>query len=724
MERSAKGGRPKAPIRRKAPVRLTGGAGFRYENPVAARFLLDMLAGNNSLGADFGRVTRVNWQARDDGWLADDLAVSCETPLGEKRLAGISIKSDQQVSSVGFPADFVDIAWAQWLGHSTNRTFRPGIDAIVLVTADLAGAVKSAWSALLSEVLQATPERMVVRLTPGSDDGSQSSRNQRTLFGSFTRPPKYGGDGGSHASDTVRLLHDIRLLDFDYDKPTSQDRRLALRDCQSVLDSGDAAEAQRLWDRLIGIADQKRPVGGSLDLRELLSELRDQFRFRDHPDFRKDWEVLRRRTQEEINDVQTHIADIGRLPRNSDRATIQSRLISGGACFLVGESGSGKSALSKEVATAGYPNTVWLTASALDHDSSAECERAIALRHPLVEVLRFSPARCLVVFDGIEAYPERALRTASRLIKDLLASSATHVHLLLSVQFESADRKMRQLAGLGVPQAALEITPIGRPSEDDVRGLVATIPQLHWVALRPELRPLLTNLKILDWFARTIGNSQAADDQPYIGVTALIDRLWEHWTEGADDGLARSRLLMNLATVEAETLSRGVPRRQLEHSEQATLPALIQSDLIRIREERVSFAHDLLGDWARLRVLVGEDPTSSPTSRSRAASPRWQQAVRLFGQRLLEHSDDGQERWRRSVEETIEGSAPDELMRDLFLEALFLASNAAELLDRTWATLTSNNGRLLNRLLDRFLFVATLPDPRLAVLSEDQEVAA
>ena len=32
-------------VKQKAPVQLTGGAGFRYENPVAARFLLDMLTG-------------------------------------------------------------------------------------------------------------------------------------------------------------------------------------------------------------------------------------------------------------------------------------------------------------------------------------------------------------------------------------------------------------------------------------------------------------------------------------------------------------------------------------------------------------------------------------------------------------------------------------------------------------------------------------------------------
>ncbi len=62
-------------MRRKAPVQLTGGGGFRYENSVAARFLLDLLAGTNTLGADFGRIAHVDRQARDDGWLADDLAV-------------------------------------------------------------------------------------------------------------------------------------------------------------------------------------------------------------------------------------------------------------------------------------------------------------------------------------------------------------------------------------------------------------------------------------------------------------------------------------------------------------------------------------------------------------------------------------------------------------------------------------------------------------------------
>ena len=151
-------------VKKKAPVQLTGGAGFRYENPVAVRFLLDLLAGSNALGVDFGRIVRLDWQARDSGWLADDLVVTCKQSSGN-RAAGISIKSAQQVTRAGFPHDFVEIAWAQWLGVKTDRKLRDSNDAIVLVTGSLAHDVQDAWSNLLIETLNTTPERMVTRLT-------------------------------------------------------------------------------------------------------------------------------------------------------------------------------------------------------------------------------------------------------------------------------------------------------------------------------------------------------------------------------------------------------------------------------------------------------------------------------------------------------------------------------------------------------------------------------
>src|SRR5262245_24349411 len=88
--------------KKEAAVGLTGGAGFRYEDHVAARFLIDMLAGTNALGADFGRVVRVDWQARDLGWLLDDLALTFAGAEGE-RAAGCSCKRHRQVTAGGFP---------------------------------------------------------------------------------------------------------------------------------------------------------------------------------------------------------------------------------------------------------------------------------------------------------------------------------------------------------------------------------------------------------------------------------------------------------------------------------------------------------------------------------------------------------------------------------------------------------------------------------------------
>ncbi|MDA8253319.1 MAG: DUF6088 family protein, partial [Rhodospirillales bacterium] len=707
---------PRTSTPRKAPVRLTGNVGSGYEDLIAARFLLDLLSGTNLLGSSFGRITRIDWQARDAGWLAEDIAITCEGDGAAPRTAGISIKSNQQVSKSGFPPDFAALAWRQSLGRDTKRVFRQGSDAIVLATAELPGPLKSAWEKLLAEVLQTTPERMAARLEPDAGEGVQSSALQRAFFNSFSPPS--GLDEGFGPSDIARLLHDIRLIDFDFLSPTSHDQNQALLVCQNILSSGNKHEATELWERLIGIASKKRQAGGSLDLRGLLIELRNAFGLREHPDFRADWATLDRRSQAAMETIRSSVADAGQLPRAEECASIRSRLADAGICFLVGESGSGKSALATQIASSDYSRTVWLTPSSLDYETEMERDRALGLVHPFSQVLHLAPERCLMVFDGIEAYSDWALRNAAKLIKEFASAPAPHVDIVLTAQFSGAERKMRQLAMLGIAREALKVTPVNRPSEQDVRDLLARFPNLRWVVIRPELRSILTNLKILDWFARRLANHAGSADPSYRGLTGLIDQLWEDWTEGGNENLSRSRLLMSIAASEGDALSRGVPRTQIGYAEQPALPTLVRDDLVRLHDERVSFAHDLIGDWARLRVLVAEDPLRSPTNKDRLASPRWQQAVRLFGQRLLEHSPDDQERWRRAVVQVADDASPDALMRDLFLDAIFLAPNAVELLNQAWETLTAKNGKLLNRLLHRFLFVATLPDPTYAALSE------
>jgi hypothetical protein len=297
-------------------------------------------------------------RARDLGWLADDLVIACTTSA-ENRTAGISIKSDQQVTSAGFPPNFVGAAWAQWLGVSTNHALRGSADAIALMAGSLAHDVEDAWSNLLADALKTTPERMVARLAePGRGEGPQSSAIQRSLFASLRCPDELQNAGDTSDGVAIQLLCHIRLLHFDFEAVSSRQHDHALRDCQSILESGDADEAKSLWSRLVAIADANR-AGGSIDLAGLLAELRDEFDFRDHPDYRRDWEVLTRSSQEAMADIRTQIAGLPPLPRETERAKVQDCLDRDGACFLVGESGSGKSALAKQIAEARYGRCVW-----------------------------------------------------------------------------------------------------------------------------------------------------------------------------------------------------------------------------------------------------------------------------------------------------------------------------------------------------------------------------
>ena len=439
---------------------------------------------------------------------------------------------------------------------------------------------------------------------------------------------------------------------------------------------------------------------------------------REHPDYRRDAELLERLSGDLMADVRMQIAGVPPLPRTADRAKVQDRLEAGRACLLVGESGCGKSALAREIAETRYGRAIWIAENTLDYETAAAFERAVGIRHPVTEILTALTEPCLVVFDGVDRYPADALRLACRLMQELLAEAGPrHVHVLVIAQFEAADRVIRRFAELGVPLSLRSATPIERPSEDDVQTLAASIPELGWASLRPELRPLLTNLKVLDWVIAAARSGTAIDDPSFVGLTFLIDALWERWVEGdGDDGLGRSHALKQLGILEGDTLATGVPLIRFQASEQPALSALRKSDLVRLRDERARFSHDLLGDWARLRVLMGEQSVAPTASGERANLPRWHRAVRLYGQRLLEQSADGAERWQQTIAGLAEDAPNSSVIRDLFLESLFLASNAAALLERSWPALCANGGRLLNRMLHRFLFVATLPDPRVAAL--------
>jgi predicted MPP superfamily phosphohydrolase len=430
-------------------------------------------------------------------------------------------------------------------------------------------------------------------------------------------------------------------------------------------------------------------------------------------------------SREPMEDVSTAVAGLPPLDRAPLIEEIEEHLAVHGVCLAMGESGSGKSAVAKTVGETRYGRVVWLAAESLDAPDAERLRERLGLRNPLGETLASALGTTLVVIDGAERCSDDALRQAARLVKGVRGHpEGGQVRFLVTLQHEFARRVVSRLKEGGLDKVATELIAVERPDEGAVGELLSSVQAISWAALRPELRALLTNLKLLDWAVRAASAGLEFGEGQPATLTALVDRLWGRWVEGDGAAYGRSGLLMKLGELEATTLADGVPRKILEYQEQEVLASLVIAGLVRVRDERVRFAHDLLGDWSRLRLLVGEEPTASAGDRKRAASLRWHRAVRLFGQRLLEQGGNGPMEWRRAIARADDGSDSGRVVSDLLLEAVFFAQNSRDLLEQAWPMLVVDNGKLLDRLLDRFLYVATVPNDRLEEVFKSREEVA
>lgn len=402
----------------KAPVELTGGAGHEFEDSVAARFLIDLLAARCALGVALGQVVRLSWQARESGWLADDLLISCKLGTRERSVA-LSVKSDRQVTKTGFPDDLTRLAWEQWLGQAGAVALKGTGNAIGLVVGHLAAGVEEAWNKICLEVRESRSNlgRVLARLkVPTTEDpGSQSSEVQRALVASLNCPAALAQAGATTNLETLELISQLHLLYLDFRSPSSRQEGLALADCRALLVSGDDADAQRLWAFLLGLAGRKRSNGGTATLPEVLAELRPHFALRVHPDFDADWRSLERHTREAMDLVSNEIYQLGSLARSDEQEKIRTSLREGKITVLVGSSGVGKSGLAKNVALEGAAAVCWFSDDALDFASTASMNEHLGLRHPLDAILAAASARCTVVFDGVEKvqYPRATVDGAA-----------------------------------------------------------------------------------------------------------------------------------------------------------------------------------------------------------------------------------------------------------------------------------------------------------------------
>ncbi|NOU30376.1 MAG: ATP-binding protein, partial [Polyangiaceae bacterium] len=665
-----------------------------------------MLADEPPFDVALGPPVRVDFQTRVDGWFLDDALVTTATAVGQHRFA-LSIKSNQQFTASCAPSDFVACAWEQWL-HLGSTLLLPDSDFIGLVTGPLSAAAHASVSGLLGKARENDPELFPGRIaTP-----NWASEHQRHLFRSFECPASVTAPVSPTEVDTARLLQRIRFAEMDFGDTGGESQKRALALLRRCVHGGEAPDAHAAWAALRSIAAELRPLAGSITRLQLVDRLRGRVRLADHPDHTADWKKLEARSAREASLVGDRIASRAHIQRPTGILALTRALETSDLIALVGPSGAGKSAAMRalfEARIAAGERTVWVAAQSLDCRDIDDFLAGLGLQHDLADLLAAEPSvRPVLLLDGADRlYADAAFRNIAALLHLVRpAPRATQWRVVVACQAQEWPRVSQALGRQAVVRGTWATVELAPPALADLKVVGESIPAVAALLLQPKLGVALTNLKLLDLVARRLEAEGGTDSPSWLGESSVAVWFWSAEVDRGPDGIARGRVARELATRQADSLMLSVAADDFGASDLVPLQSLASDKLcVQLSGDRIAFAHDLYGDWTRLRILLNHRASLPLFLRGRLDSPLWHRALRLLGAYMLERPG-GLEEWRAAI-----ASFDQSLMvQDVLVEASVFSPNAGDLLELVFEDLLVESGRRLRRLLARFLAFATLPD--------------
>ena len=699
--------------RKPAPTKNTSGSGFSFEDNVTSYLLAYLLAGEAPFDTEWGNIVRLDFQTRVHGWYLDDILITFSTGT---RLA-LSLKSNAQVTVNRLPDDFVSDVWEQYLQH-ISVAFQIASDYLGLVTSPRAPKTDEALHELVRWAKDQDEEHFLARVKATG----VSSAVKRNLFASLGCPSTLATQYGASEKDAVRLLRRLRFLSYDFQSEPSKDLASAKRLCRSILKSSDLAEADEIWNKLLAVASQCRQSGGYLDLPKIVGLVQANHALKLWPQFVSDFEAIAEWTREALESLPDTIGLKVRLPRTAEVKKLAEGSANNKFMALTGPSGCGKSVIVKNwIGTLVDVPVLWMDGKTLAQGKqNSELQRDLGLNHSLEKVAASTPlAQALCIVDGAGSITSsEGYQSVARLIRALsIEDESSPWRLVLVCQQEEWNRVLTEVSrtlGRLIPWTKLSVEGLGGTGSgaEELNEVWRSFPLLQPLILQPELQSLLLRPKILDLIATRYDLGTGINTAGWIGESSIACWYWTTEIERPPAEVTRSQVVRQLAEQQAEPLS----PQTVASTATNTVNDLVNERVLKFTGGRLSFEHDLLGDWSRLQVLIEKRSSLTAFVQSKIISPFWNRAVRLYGLYLLEQGDPAQ--WKETLDAFAISESRGSLSQDLILEAVVFAANPARLLEDLWPFLREDGGKLLRRLLGRFLYTATEPNPHRLALAK------
>lgn len=691
---------------------LTGGAGFTYEDAVAAHYLAAMIGGTTAAALGSRVVQRVAQQQFDFGELLDDVIIDAVDMADESVMRlSLQVKRSLTISKSATNTDFREVIQRSWQTLQ-KPDFREQIDRVGAVTGSVAERTFRAFTTVCEWARASDTTAVFMQRFVEAGNASITHRDVvesvRTL----------AADGSAPLSDVQvhRLLAHLVMIRFDLLHEGSAQEAEEIRSLQRALISAQAGRACDLW-RLLRQFARDGAGRNAVHTRASLVRSLAGWRFNGAPAFAGDMKILRETTRHWLNH-QTD--DIGgtQLTRQALRDELSAQMADHRLTLIKGLPGTGKTVLLRnfvqELAASG--TTLFLAANRLSGRSWLEYARALGLTATSIESLLVEVAatgHATILIDGLDRIAPEQRAIVTDLLCQLLMKPALADWRVVATARDTGIEPLRNW----VPHKLLASDGVGYVDVENLTDKEAS----SLADSLPALRPLLIGgdervrtLARRPFFAAVLarGFSQSAYPSGFAPQSEvdLVEAWWRRGGYDADapQALARQRGLIELAQRSAPVLGRNVRIRDLSSETLDVLPALEEDGLVQMVQagHTAQFSHDIFFEWSFLHLLLDQGNDWIAALAAAGEPPALARVVELLSQATYQTPDE----WTRHLYGLDRAQVRPQWLRAWLVAPVFSPHFAGHV-NMFAAPLAANGHQLFGKLLVWMQAEKTTPNP-------------
>lgn len=681
---------------------LTGGAGFAFEDAVAASYLVALLAERRARGLREGNPSQVSLQRAALGRPLDDIVITADTPDGAVML-DLQVKRSFSFSAADSNTDFFQIVDRAQKTLS-QPTFRLGLDRVGVATDDIKVGDQRQISTLCEWARDsASAADFIARIATPKLASAAQRKTVEALSAGLTRAL-----GRAPTDEEVHgFLRHFVLLRFEIMGEGASDLVWILDRLEGCLANSDATTAEDVWGAIRTIARDASGRAGSFDRQGLLERLGRSGRFSPAASLASDLKRLNDEARLAASTIE-HSIDGVVLSREGLVEQVRSELDNSQLVQLVGQPGSGKSALLRTLAEAGDGPRILLRADRLPQGGWPAYAQRLGLTTsiPLPLLREMSAGGEPILFiDGLD----RVAKSEQALIVELVDlilddPGLSRWKIVASLRDGGWQRVRRWLPA--VRRAATGSVKVPNLDDEEARSVAAQRPRLTGLLFGTAgVREMARR----PFFLNVLASAIDLDAGTPSSETELLAAWWAgggYDAEGAQRA-RRQGLLVSLARASATNLGRSGRVSQLDPEAVESLKA----DAILQDAEpghTVSFSHDIFFEWSFTHVLIDAADTWMTELVAAGEPPALGRPVELLSQLRFERDQS----WEKEFDRLEHGSARTQWRRCWLVAPLSSPLFEAHVATFTQAVSRGPGHRRLEQLLLWFQAVRTEPDNR------------